>query len=100
MTGEVRLAASQTPIIGPSYLQPIVPRTRHTPSSPGRVNRPVFCPRRRSGPEVDEQTDQSGQPVFYGIHVNDKFVEFINNNGLTTPAGIKNVSSVLQFPTG
>jgi hypothetical protein len=25
--------------------------------------------------------------------VNDRFVEFINNNGLTTPAGIKNGSS-------
>ncbi|WFU26763.1 hypothetical protein QA649_11300 [Bradyrhizobium sp. CB1717] len=44
--------------------------------------------------------DQSGNPVFYAIHMNSTFVEFIKKNGLTTKAAVQNASTDLALPTG
>lgn len=44
--------------------------------------------------------DQRGQPIFYGIHFNDLFADFIRKNGLTTRDGILAADPKLQFEQG
>jgi hypothetical protein len=44
--------------------------------------------------------DQNGHPVYYGIHVNHAFVDFIRAHGLTTADAIRNADENLTFPAG
>lgn len=45
--------------------------------------------------------DQNGNPIFYAIHVNDVFAQFIRQNKLTTRDALINADpEALQFPTG
>jgi hypothetical protein len=44
--------------------------------------------------------DQNGRSLYYGIHVNQKFAEFVNENGLNTVEGIQGADSRLFFPAG
>jgi hypothetical protein len=44
--------------------------------------------------------DQNGHTLYYGIHMNQAFVDFIVANGLQTVAGIQSVDPNLSFPPG
>jgi hypothetical protein len=44
--------------------------------------------------------DQNGHTLYYGIHMNQAFVNFIKANNLQTVAGIQNVDPNLAFPPG
>ena len=44
--------------------------------------------------------DQDGRSLYYGIHINQTFVDFINNNGLTTSTAIQAAPKTLFFPEG
>ena len=44
--------------------------------------------------------DQNGHTLYYGIHMNQAFVDFIKANHLDTVAGIQNVDPNLSFPPG
>jgi len=45
--------------------------------------------------------DRDGYPVFYAIHVNPAYAGFIRENGLDTPAGIRDTrKEALTFPAG
>jgi hypothetical protein len=44
--------------------------------------------------------DQNGHALYYGIHVNQAFAGFVEDNGLNTLQGIRDVDSRLFFPAG
>lgn len=44
--------------------------------------------------------DQNGHTLYYGLHMNQAFVDFIKTNGLQTVQGIQNVDPRLSFPPG
>ncbi len=44
--------------------------------------------------------DQNGRAIYYGIHVNQAFKQFVDDNGLNTLAGVRGASSRLFFPAG
>jgi hypothetical protein len=44
--------------------------------------------------------DQDHHTLYYGLHMNQAFVDFIKANGLDTVQGIMNVDSNLEFPPG
>ena len=44
--------------------------------------------------------DQNGHTLYYGIHMNQAFVNFIKANKLDTVQGIQNVNPTLSFPPG
>lgn len=44
--------------------------------------------------------DQNGRSIYYGIHVNQAFARFVNDNGLNTLEGIRGVDARLFFPAG
>ena len=44
--------------------------------------------------------DQDGHSIYYGTHVNQGFVDFVNTNGLRTAAQIQNADPGLTFPPG
>jgi hypothetical protein len=44
--------------------------------------------------------DQNGRTLFYGIHANQAFADFVKANGLDTPAGIRDADPTLFFPAG
>jgi hypothetical protein len=44
--------------------------------------------------------DQNGHTLYYGIHMNQAFVDFIKANGLQTLAGVQNAPEDLFFPAG
>jgi hypothetical protein len=44
--------------------------------------------------------DQNGNPIYYGIHVNRAFADFIDGHQLRTKAGIVNADPRLFFPAG
>ncbi|HEY1426410.1 MAG TPA: hypothetical protein VGF50_07025 [Caulobacteraceae bacterium] len=43
--------------------------------------------------------DGAGNPVFYSIHVNDAYAQFIKTNGLTSKAAVEQ-HTALEFPAG
>ena len=44
--------------------------------------------------------DQNGRPIFYGIHTNQAFADFVNRNNLRTREGIESADPNLFFPAG
>jgi hypothetical protein len=44
--------------------------------------------------------DRDHHSLFYGLHMNDAFVDFIKENGLNTVQGILDVNPALSFPPG
>jgi hypothetical protein len=44
--------------------------------------------------------DQDGHTLYYGLHMNQAFVDFVAANNLQTKAGIMNVDRNLEFPPG
>jgi len=44
--------------------------------------------------------DQKGRSLYYGIHVNQAYADFIAENGLTTVADVQNADPRLFFPAG
>jgi hypothetical protein len=44
--------------------------------------------------------DQDGHAIYYGIHVNQAFADFVAQNGLRTLAGVQNADPTLFFPSG
>ncbi|OCI99153.1 hypothetical protein A6U85_31905 [Agrobacterium sp. 13-626] len=44
--------------------------------------------------------DQLGYPIYYGIHVNEAFAAFVQQNKLTDKNAIQNADSALAFPQG
>lgn len=44
--------------------------------------------------------DQNGHTLYYGIHVNQAFADFVDQNGLRTAQGIRNADPRLFFPAG
>ncbi|MEY2931399.1 MAG: hypothetical protein RL033_2148 [Pseudomonadota bacterium] len=44
--------------------------------------------------------DQNGRALYYGIHVNQAFADFVRENGLTTLEGVQNADPSLFFPAG
>lgn len=41
--------------------------------------------------------DGNGRPIYYAIHLNDRFAEFVRRNGLTTPAAVLGADPSLAF---
>jgi hypothetical protein len=44
--------------------------------------------------------DQNGRSLYYGIHANQAFADFVKANGLDTPGGIRDADPTLFFPGG
>jgi hypothetical protein len=44
--------------------------------------------------------DQDDHTLYYGLHMNQAFYNFIQTNKLNTPTGIQNVNPYLSFPPG
>jgi len=44
--------------------------------------------------------DQNGHSLYYGIHVNQAFADFVTQNGLQTLAGVQNADPTLFLPAG
>ena len=44
--------------------------------------------------------DQNGHTIYYGIHVNSAFVDFVNANGMRTADGVRAANPRLFFPGG
>ncbi len=44
--------------------------------------------------------DQDDHTLYYGLHMNQAFFDFIQQNKLDTPEGIANVDPYLSFPPG
>jgi hypothetical protein len=44
--------------------------------------------------------DQNGRTLYYGIHVNQAFADFVIENGMTTVDGVLSASPSLFFPAG
>jgi len=44
--------------------------------------------------------DQGGQPIFYAIHMNQTFADFVRTNSLTTKAAVENARDDLELPKG
>jgi hypothetical protein len=44
--------------------------------------------------------DQNGRSLYYGLHVNQAYVDFIRANGLNTGRAIQNADPYLSFPGG
>src|SRR5436190_1124165 len=44
--------------------------------------------------------DQYGRTLYYGIHANQAFADFVKANGLDTPDGVRNADPTLFFPGG
>jgi hypothetical protein len=44
--------------------------------------------------------DQNGRTIYYGIHVNQEFADFVTENGLSTLEGIQGADPRLYFPAG
>jgi hypothetical protein len=44
--------------------------------------------------------DQRGNPIFYAIHMNQAYANFIRQNGLTTKSAVQNADGNLSFPKG
>ncbi|QOZ66595.1 hypothetical protein WN72_09575 [Bradyrhizobium arachidis] len=44
--------------------------------------------------------DQSGQPIFYAIHMNQTFADFVRSKQLTTKAAVENADPNLELPKG
>jgi hypothetical protein len=44
--------------------------------------------------------DQNGKTLYYGIHANQAFADFVKANGLDTPDGVRNADPTLFFPAG
>ena len=65
------------------------------PSTPGSINAGV-----RQAGFAGLLIDQSGQPIFYAIHMNQTFVDFVRAKKLTTKAEIENADPNLELPTG
>jgi hypothetical protein len=43
--------------------------------------------------------DQKGHAIYYGIHMNKAFVDFVNENGLTSAQAIRDADPNLAFPS-
>ncbi|GLR90380.1 hypothetical protein [Bradyrhizobium iriomotense] len=65
------------------------------PSTPGSINAGV-----RQAGFAGLLIDQSGQPIFYAIHMNQTFVDFVRAKKLTTKAEIESADPNLELPTG
>jgi hypothetical protein len=44
--------------------------------------------------------DQSGHAIYYAMHMNQPFVDFVNGNGLQTATAVSNADPMLTFPAG
>jgi hypothetical protein len=44
--------------------------------------------------------DQNGHSLYYGIHANQAFADFVKENELDTPDGVRNADPTLFFPAG
>lgn len=44
--------------------------------------------------------DRNGHPVYYAVHVNQRFADFIRQNGLTTLEALKALDKNKEFPVG
>jgi hypothetical protein len=44
--------------------------------------------------------DQNGHSLYYGIHANQAFADFVRENGLDTADGVQNADPTLFFPAG
>jgi hypothetical protein len=82
-----QFAAAQTGMLS------LAPRTAQLPNdktpliaSPARTK--INDGFKQAGPAAGLLIDQNGYPVFYAIHVNDKYADFIRSNKLTTKAAL------------
>ncbi|WP_271610877.1 hypothetical protein [Bradyrhizobium sp. CCBAU 21360] len=44
--------------------------------------------------------DQVGQPIFYAVHMNQTFADFVRSKQLTTKAAVENADANLELPKG
>jgi hypothetical protein len=69
----------------------------HAPGQPPGIDAGV----NQAGPLRGLLIDQNGNPIYYAIHVNNVFSEFIKNNKLTTKAALIAADpEKLEFPAG
>jgi hypothetical protein len=79
----------------PGFLS-LAPRTIQTPNGPHTFGAGAA----QAGSLQGLLIDQAGNPVFYAIHMNSVFAQFLRTNGLTTPQGASNAPPNLVYPTG
>ncbi|WP_426421761.1 hypothetical protein [Bradyrhizobium genosp. A] len=65
------------------------------PNSAGSINAGV-----RQAGFAGLLIDRNGQPIFYAIHMNQAFADFVRANKLTTKAAVENADPNLELPKG
>ncbi|MCK1744139.1 hypothetical protein IVA80_25710 [Bradyrhizobium sp. 139] len=65
------------------------------PNDPGSINAGV-----RQAGFAGLLIDQDGQPIFYAIHINQTFADFVSAKKLTTKAAVQSADPELELPKG
>lgn len=79
-----------------SGLLSLAPRTLQTPNGPVKVGAGV----KQAGPLQGLLIDQEGNPIYYAIHMNTVFTQFLKDNNLLTRQGALAGRPDIVFPTG
>jgi hypothetical protein len=80
-----------------SGLLSLAPRNIQSPNETILINAGV----NQAGPLRGLLIDQNGNPIYYAIHVNKVYADFVRQNGLTTKDALLNADpDKLQFPEG
>ena len=83
----------------PAFLSYPTIDTIFTPAQPHPANRSVLGDIKQAGGR-QILIDQNGNPIVYGIHVNQAYADFIDRHGLHTADAIRNADPKLFFPAG
>jgi hypothetical protein len=73
--------------------------TTFSPSKPYGPNRAWLGGVKQAG-QREILIDQNGHTLYYGIHVNQAYVDFVKANHLETAKGIRDADPLLFFPAG
>jgi hypothetical protein len=71
----------------------------HTASGPAGTGRAWLGAVKQAG-QRQIMIDRDNHTLYYGLHMNQAFVDFVKANGLQTTAGIQSVDPNLSFPPG
>jgi hypothetical protein len=94
------LVATQPDAQGrPAFLSYPTIETLFQPARPRGPNRSLLGNIKQAGGR-QILIDQNGRPIFYGIHTNQAFADFVNRNNLRTREGIESADPNLFFPAG
>ncbi len=94
------LIAAQPDELGrPAFLQYPNVETLFQPARPRGPTRSLLGGVKQAGGR-QLLLDQNGRTLFYGIHTNQAFADFVNRNNLRTREGIESADPNLFFPAG